>query len=523
MLHTKNYIEFEIQDPVSCAVTMSWSGASRANHCLPGDKVNVSSAGAIQLLERGEHELVGVLHLTSKYMYGMTSRNVPLYLCEPLNKGYPSFRVACKEKDRSQNTLVAFTFESWDSGSELPRGSLRQVFGPVEDPSVEAMALAHLSCPYTAPKSEPAPDFLVAPDRIQFTTGTFNIDPPGCKDIDDVLTLFKNTDDSWTVAITIADVAETVCMGSKAYTMAQKIAATTYQDGYAVKPMLHSSLSEDRCSLIPGMPRYGLSLFFHWTPGKGITQVPAFCESIVVNQESYTYDSIYLSKTVPLDILALVASDLAGKTIIDSHEWIEQFMLFYNTYTAKLLASIGSGILRAHDEPVHEKSNLLRSIDPSLEFLAYKSAVYAPVSPSVHHYGLQRDLYCHASSPIRRCADLINQYILKANLQSKMIPISKDELQLIIHKLNARQKIIAAAERDFAFLKALTQADSSQVEGIALWTEGSFQFLWIPSWKTTLRMPVKEVCSPGDHVSVSYYSDRRKAKWKERIITTYSE
>lgn len=522
MLQTKNYIDFEIQDPVSGAVTLSWSGASRANRCLPGDKVDCSS-GAIELVERGEHELVGVLHLTSKYMYGMTSRNVPLYLCEPLNKGYPSFRVACKENDRSQNSLVAFAFESWDPSSELPRGSLRQVFGPVEDSSVEAKALAHLSCPYSAPKLESEPPLHRTQDRIQFTTGTFNIDPPGCKDIDDVLTLVKNIDDSWTLAITIADVAETVRLGSKAYTIAQKIAATSYQDGCAVKPMLHSSLSEDRCSLIPGMPRYGLSLFFHWTPGQGITQVPAFCESIVVNQESYTYESIHHSKTVPLDILRSIASDLAGKPIVDSHEWIEQYMLFYNTHVAKLLASIGSGILRAHDEPVHEKSTLLRSIDPSLEFLAYTSAVYAPVSTSAYHYGLQRELYCHASSPIRRCADLVNQYILKANLHAEPIPFTNNEIQLIIYKLNARQKIIASAERDFAFLKALRRAESSQVEGTALWTEGLFQFLWIPSWKTTLRLPINTLYSPGDHVTVSYYSDRRKAKWKERLIATYSE
>lgn len=521
MLHTKNYIDFEIQDPLTGHILSSWSGASQAHRCLPGDKVDVSS-GYVELVDRGDHELVGVLHLTSKYMYGMTSRNVPLYLCEPLNKGYPCFRVACKEKDRSQNCLVAFGFESWDPGSELPRGSLRQVLGPVEDPAVEAKALAHLSCPYIAPKGDPPPDFLMSPDRIQFTTGTFNIDPPGCKDIDDVLTLIPNEDGSWTIAITIADVSETVCRGSKQYTIAQKIAATTYQDGIAVRPMFHSSLSENVCSLLPGTQRYGLSLVFQWAPEKGILQEPHFCESIVVNQESYTYESIYSSKTVPLEILRLFASELAGKPTIDSHEWIEHCMLFYNTHAAKLLSTLGLGILRAHDEPLQEKSKLLASIDPSLKFLAYKSAVYAPVSDSVRHYGLNLDVYCHASSPIRRFADLVNQYIIKAHLHSADLPYSKNELQLILNELNRRQKHIASAERDFAFLNAILQSESSTVEGIALWTEGQFQMYWIPSWQTTLRMPIKKECVPGERVNISYYSDRRKAKWKERIITTYT-
>jgi exoribonuclease R len=222
--------------------------------------------------------------------------------------------------------------------------------------------------------------------------------------------------------------------------------------------------------------------------------------------------------------LKSIASELAGNPITDSHEWIEQYMLFYNTEAAKLLASIGVGILRAHDEPVKEKSRLLRSIDPSLEFLAYKSAMYAPVSSSTRHYGLQRDLYCHASSPIRRFADFINQFIIKSHLHSTIPPFSKEDVQVIIHRLNARQKIIASAERDFAFLKAITEADTAQLQGTVLWMEEErFQFIWIPSWKTILRMAIKSGTSPGDNVTITYFCDRRKAKWKERLIATYSD
>jgi len=517
MLQTNNYIDFEIVDPVSRDVLHSWTGASRALRCLPGDKMSLTDG----LIERSEHELVGVLHLTSKYMYGMTSRNVPLYLCEPLNKGYPSFRVACKEKDRSQNLLVAFAFESWDSDSELPRGSLRTVFGPVEDIAAETKALAHLSCPYSAPKSDPAPDILVAPDRIQLSRGTFNIDPPGCKDIDDVLTLLENEDGSWTAAITIADVSECVYRNSKPFMMAKKIAATTYQDGVAVRPMFHTSISEDACSLLPGKQRYGLSLVFTWSPEHGISN-PHFKKSIVVNQDTYTYESIYESTTVPLEILAAIASSLAGKPTVDSHEWIEQCMLFYNTEAAKLLCHIGLGILRIHDAPIQDKSKLLEAIDPSLKFLAYSSAQYAPVTSAARHFGLDRDFYCHASSPIRRFADLVNQYILKTHLSDESLPFSQEDIQQTVHWLNKRQRILASAERDYAFLKAVTSSPSSQIQGRILWTEGAFTFVWIPSWQTTLRMPIKKELSPGDSVMIEYYCDRRKAKWKERLITTYS-
>jgi exoribonuclease R len=454
-------------------------------------------------------------------MYGMTSRNIPLYLCEPLNKGYPSFRVACKEKDRSHNLLIAFAFESWDTDTELPRGGLRAIFGPAEDPLAETKALAHLSCPFTAPKIDEPPHLLADPDRIVLNEGTFNIDPPGCKDIDDVLTIVENSDKSWTIAITIADVSECIYPNSKAFMMAKKIGATTYQDGVAVRPMFHSSISENACSLLPGYQRYGLSLQFQWTPQQGISN-PHFVKSLVVNQESYTYESIYDSKTIRLDILAALASELAGKHTVDSHEWIEQCMLFYNTEAAKVLAKANLGILRIHDAPVQDKCKLLESIDPSLKFLAYSSALYAPVSTTSRHFGLDRDLYCHASSPIRRFADLMNQYILKAHLSFRQQPFSEEEIHKTVHWLNKRQHIIAAAERDFAFLKAITHSTSSDVEGQVLWTQGTYTFVWIPIWKTTLRMSRISELVPGDPITIQYYCDRRKAKWKDRLITSYS-
>jgi hypothetical protein len=107
-------------------------------------------------------------------------------------------------------------------------------------------------------------------------------------------------------------------------------------------------------------------------------------------------------------------------------------------------------------------------------------------------------------------------------LHSTVPPFSKEDVQVIICGLNARQKIIAAAERDFAFLKAITEADTAQLQGTVLWMEEErFQFVWIPSWKTILRMAIKTGTSSGDTITITYFCDRRKAKWKERLIATY--
>ena len=522
MLVSKQYTHFELFQPETNTTDVKWQGAEKTNRCLPGDKITYSPSEGIQLISRADHELVGVLHLTSKYMYGMTNRNVPLYLCEPFNKGYPSFRVACKEKDRTKNLLIQFTFESWDEDSQLPRGSIRQIFGPVEDFDAEKKALAYLSGPYSAPKPDYIPEFISGDRRI-LSKGTFNIDPLGCKDIDDVITIVQDGD-LYHIAITIADVSEVVYPGTKVFQTAQKLGFTSYQNGVAVRPMLHPLLSENACSLLPGKRRYGLSLCFDWSFEKNMVSEPVFEETFVENQESYTYESIYESQTVPLEILASVVSCIAGRKVLDSHEWIEQLMIFYNIQAAKLLAKNGSGILRMHDKPLLEKCKVLQDIEPNLIYLAYKSAVYCSVKDSNHlHSGLGLELYCHASSPIRRFADLINQILIKSYLSKKTSEFTEQQLVHIIYTLNKRQKEIAAAERDFQFLQAITSAQTSEIEGIYLWNEKQKHVFYVPSWKTTIHLKEQKELEAGHTYRLKYYCNRQKAKWKERMCITYSE
>jgi exoribonuclease R len=518
MLATKNYVDFQILDPITRIPLAEWKGAAKANHALPEDTVRMTDDGTVEILERAEKKpLVGVLHLTSKYMYGMTSHNVPMYLCEPMNKGYPSFRVACKERDRSRNLLVSFQFESWEAGSELPRGGLLQVLGPVEDPRAEAEALAVLSCPWSAPRPK-STSAVVESYRRVLSKGTFNIDPVGCKDIDDVLTLEKLETGEIRLWITIADVAERLDPTNKEFQVAEKIGSTSYQEGFAVRPMLHKDLSERDLSLIPGEQRYGLALRVDWSAEKGFMGNPEFEKVMVINETSYTYESIYKSDRWIQDTLAHISSDMAGKKLTDSHDWIEQFMLFYNRQAALILRQVGAGLLRVHDEPVFEKQRILSTIHPGLEYLAYKAAAYAPVSSTKTHWGLSLESYCHASSPIRRFADIINQQIIKDWLDKKTLQYSESVFERLAVRLNDRQKQIQAAEREYCLLKVIQQAEKAIVEARYLWATNRKAEFYVEGWKTTIRFPYEKELVPGKVYSVQYYCDRRKASWKERMI-----
>lgn len=504
MLATKDYRHFQVLSSTG-RVLSEFEGAAAADHALPGDSVEICDGGVVKRLMRSEKKtLVGILQLTSKYMYGLTNRGIPLYLCEPLNRGFPAFRVACKERDRSKNLLITFQFDSWDDDAELPRGGLVRILGPCEQFGAESEALAILGGPWSAPRPAVKPLGSVI-DRIHLSTGTFNIDPSGCKDIDDVITLIRD-DTVWRLWVTIADVSEFVVTGSPEYESAFKAASTVYQDGKAVRPMLHCDLSEGSCSLVPGQLRFGVALSAIFQ--NGVLSQPTFQKVIVMNQESYTYEGAYQSwAAAPL---AAIASCLAGREVTDSHEWIEQLMLWYNKEAAKVLCAAGQGLLRRHDAPVTERAAALKAIDPALEFLAYRSAEYCTVgSADTVHAGLGLGLYCHASSPIRRFADLVNQRIIKWVLDG--LKYTVDDLETVAARLNWRQKEIAGAERDYQFLKAINSATKHEITAKILDTRSA----WVDEWKTLIRFAGAET---GSVIRLRYFCDRRKVAWKERMV-----
>ena len=70
--------------------------------------------------------------------------------------------------------------------------------------------------------------------------------------------------------------------------------------------------------------------------------------------------------------------------------------------------------------------------------------VQDPDAPPVGHFGLAVEEYTHATAPNRRFADLVTQRLLKASLQNRPGPYSRDELEAIAAQCNDRA---AAAEK----------------------------------------------------------------------------
>lgn len=489
MLTTKDYSVFHILD-----TTIQFTGAKLANKCLPGDQVEWDvQKNQCNLVSRGNHSLiVGTLELTNKSKYGLTNRQLPMYLFTPYDQSYPHFIVGSSEKDVSRNIIALISFGEWTQSSTFPRGNIQTILGHSGDFEPEYQALIWQACPWKySPKEKYTAGCCQNRSRLEETytpmlndnlvrtpltgyikgccqnhskndwseTYTFNIDPPGCRDVDDVFT-FEQLSDGWNVTITISDVSAYVEPGSNVDKMAEQIGQTLYNnDGGVLRPMLPPQYSEEVCSLLTGKDSYGLSMSFNWnSKEQSITNIKWFASILKVDR-SYTYEEFQKSDSPYTKPLQQIASYLADRHSPDSHEWVEQMMLFYNREAGKLLKKAGQGVLRRHSQPNLERLTAFQESGIfELEKFAYSSAEYClSTERETVHYGLETDAYAHASSPIRRYADLVNQRILKEIIKQEN---QIDEKFINVYQMNRRGKAVKRFSRDIDFLKAISTGET---------------------------------------------------------------
>ena len=526
ILQTKDYNDFIILSDIG-DVIHRFTGAKLANKCLPGDHVSYiisdDGVGQCSLELRYEHSpIVATLELTSKSTYGLTKRGYPMYLCTPYNKSYPPFIVGSSEKDTSKNKIVLIQFDKWLD--TFPRGLLIKTLGPSGDYNAEYEALIWQACPFTYPKYDYKPE--QPKEQRRLVEGyTFNIDPKGCRDVDDVFTFMK-VDDGWQVTITISDVASYVEDGTAIDIMASLINQTLYSaDGEILRAMLPLEY-ERACSILPGKTSYGISMQFLWSHAK-ISNITWY-ESVLENNKTFSYEDY--NSDFPLQE---IASHLAKEPLGDSHKWVEQMMLFYNREAGAMLKRAKMGILRRHSAPDMQKLEEYKHRLPEFEYFAYSAAEYCLADDlNTRHYGLQSSAYTHTTSPIRRYADLVNQRVLKLLIRQSdeqyIVPLS-------MHDMHLREKAIKSFARDADFLKAITGA--SVFSGIIMdrsVKDGQMKIrIYVPVWKRMISTTYSvidnnTVLSKDEKTEIDVHLYRtvkikcavmmQARNWKERIV-----
>jgi exoribonuclease R len=469
------------------------------------------------------NNIVGVLELSSKYRYGLTSRGVPMYLFKPYDVSWPDVVCGSSSRDISHNQIAIVTVDTdlhahtADPAKPKPRGTLARLLGRVGDPGAERAGLLEHYCQARQPSSSHVfddeggcgPDFddedIQQPQRqeISAATGwtTFHVDPAGCRDIDDAIAWHP---DSGQWAITIADVAAFVPAACYMDRIAAAVGATFYDlDGRVVRPMLPADISEDGASLLPGRRRAGISYIYDAAaPDAG-----HFALTWITVAYSFTYEEFATSS---------VAQNL-DLTSVEPHDWIAQMMIRYNAAAARALVAAGTGLLRVQGQADAAAVMTWSNIHPDLATLANEAATYETVSVGADqsHASLGLSQYCHASSPLRRYADLVNQRVLKSVIaQTTLAPIPEE----VATTLNERTKAQRRWTRDLVFLTHVRPGLAEEID--VIWVDNGQ--VWVPAWRRLLRLRHEETRSVGASGSIQIYCDPTKRNWKQRILTAPS-
>jgi exoribonuclease R len=539
-LQTNDYINFKLIDQNDGKEALQFTGSKNAPMCLLDDTVDWNKeTNKIQLIKRAKYpDLVGLINLQDTTIHGFTSNNSPIYIFYPFDQRYPPFKVGCSEKDRSKNRLAIIRFLEWNVNSTLPRGSIQRILGPAGDFTVETQSLLYLASPYYSnkinlhiPTTKTEVDYL-----IDYTWKTINIDPPDCKDIDDVISLKQISDDLWHFAISIADVDNAIQINTINNDYALTTTQTIYLNGTAVRPMLPYQFSEGICSLIPGQERYTVSLFCSWIPSSNTLIIKDFKQTKIINQKSFTYESIYscTPDEFPTDILKSIITKINPSAVNDSHKWIEELMILYNKEAAKILVNRHFGILRAQSGYKKDIFNTLSTtlkdipdVQNVISHISINAAKYIGITEdekdidNYKHFMISNELYCHATSPIRRYCDLFNQRILKNNY-------NQINAELIANYLNERNKVIKKVDRDIFLLK---QLESQKIihTGIPLWkNDKGFWKIWVPDWNRLVtykpglsfhKEDEEEITIiQGIEINFRIYYNPNRPNWKERLL-----
>jgi len=136
------------------------------------------------------------------------------------------------------------------------------------------------------PESPEASDYIGREDLRALET--FTIDGATAKDFDDAVSLEK-TENGWRLGVHIADVSHYVRPGSAIDREAFERGTSLYLPGYTV-PMLPECLSNNLCSLMPGVDRLAMSLFMDIESGKVVDH--RLVRSVIHSHARLTYQAV---------------------------------------------------------------------------------------------------------------------------------------------------------------------------------------------------------------------------------------
>jgi len=360
------------------------------------------SGRVVEVLERARTQVVGTLEKSRQLWYVVPSDpriTHDIYL--------PKLGQAAKPKARRGDRVVVEITE-WPSRHNAPEGKLLEVIGSPSAPGVDVESVIRQ---YELPTRFPGKVKAEARRLGAKVTEAdrkgrrdcrkhcvVTIDPVDARDFDDAISLERIEGRRWRLWVHIADVSHYVTPKGALDKEARQRGNSTYLIDRVI-PMLPEELSNELCSLKPGVDRLARSVEFVLS-GNGRVEQAKFHSTVICSKRRFSYEEAMaiLSREPAGDIERMLhdahrlaqklrqarfragALDLdvpEHKVMLDakgrlsevrrvendvSHQLIEEFMLLANEAVAREIKRRRAGAIhRVHDVPDTEKLDNLRA------------------------------------------------------------------------------------------------------------------------------------------------------------------
>ncbi|MDB6026613.1 MAG: ribonuclease [Verrucomicrobiales bacterium] len=366
----------------------------------PGETQMENTGTVIRILERKRSQLVGTLQQGRQFLYV-----IPDDPRIPHDISVPPARDVGRPANIGDKVVVELL--NWESRNSNPEGEIIEVLGTPDEEGVDMLSVLRN---YELPLHFPKPVLLEANTITKSRSLTdasdadmegrtdcrdhsvVTIDPDDAKDFDDAICLQRVSHERWKLWVHIADVSHYVKTGSPLDEEARKRGNSTYLVDRVI-PMLPEALSNELCSLKPGVDRLTKCVEFLLS-NDGKVMDATFYPAVIRSKRRFTYKEVFaiLQKEPadPIERLLHDANDMAqrirrarfkaGSLDLDfpenkirldahgrvlliekvendiSHQLIEEYMLLANEAVATRLISLRRPAPhRIHEPPKEQK------------------------------------------------------------------------------------------------------------------------------------------------------------------------
>jgi len=336
----------------------------------------------------------------------------------------------------------------------------------------------------------------------------YTIDAPDSKDLDDGINLRK-VGDKYIAEVSIADVTSFIKFNSALYNSALDRLETIYLPNGKI-PMLPYVISEDQLSLLPDGLRPAITFFITITKTGEIehlemkettfrnikkTSYREF-DYIVSNDINSEHHEIFSDILNVAEILILkrrskgalaiydlkrgiytneegIVKSMTKQTSFKGNLVVQEFSLLANMAVAWYFANADIPFLfRNHTtkQSSPDRSEIIDQmnksiLDPKLFVslqdrtqLWFNRAEYSP--KVIGHFGLNEPVYAHITSPLRRFADIVNHFIIKAHIKGDKGPFEFDELADVAEDINRGLRRDIVDKSDYFKMKTRKESKS---------------------------------------------------------------